>query len=106
MRYRLVLRLLPLLVLLPLCGCRSNNRGKIEGTKWRSQAGPVRGQNLPAGALRLEFGVDGKLVYGGFGKTFTGTYSFGMGDYVTLNLDQELAGSRTHSEKITINGNQ
>jgi hypothetical protein len=29
-----------------------------------------------------------------------------MGDNVTLNLDQELSGRKTHVEKVTISGDQ
>jgi hypothetical protein len=98
--------LVAVLFLLPLGGCKSNNKGKIEGTKWVSQATVQKGTNIPAGALQLEFSSDGKLVYRAGQQTFTGTYSLGMGDYVTLNLDQNLAGRKTHSEKVSISGDQ
>jgi hypothetical protein len=86
-------------------GC-SSNKGKIEGTKWSSQAAVLKGVNAPAGLLKLEFGKDGKLVYRAGAQTFTGKYSLGMGPNVTLNLDQDLAGRKVHVEKVTISGNQ
>lgn len=89
-----------------LCvGCSSNVKGKIEGTKWTSQAATIKGQQIPAGFLQLDFNADGSLVYRAGPQTLTGTYSLGMGDNVTWNLNQELAGRKTHVEKTTINGN-
>jgi hypothetical protein len=99
------LRLVLLAALLLAAGC-SSNKGKIEGTKWSSQDANVKGQALPAGALTLEFGSDGSLVYKAGPQTFKGTYSLGMGDNVTLKLDQELAGRKNHVEKVVINGDR
>jgi hypothetical protein len=54
---RTVMRTAPLarlLVLLPLVfaiGCASNNRGKIEGTNWRSDHNTYKGQPIPDGFL-------------------------------------------------------
>jgi hypothetical protein len=92
-------------MLLCSCGCSSSNKGKIEGTKWNSNAANIKGQQIPAGALALEFRTDGRMIYRAGPKTFTGTYSLGMGDTVTFNLEQPLAGRNTHSERITISGN-
>ena len=98
--------ILPLMaIVLFLTGCSSNNKGKIEGTKWSSNATTVKGQPLVAGALALEFAADGKLVYQAGPARFTGTYSLGGGDTVTFNLDQDLAGRKKHVEKITITDN-
>jgi hypothetical protein len=95
------------LALLPfLAGCSSNNKGKIEGTKWTSQAATVKGKSIPAGVLQLEFKKDMSLVYRAGTQTFTGTYSLGGGDSVTLHLNQELQGRKTHTEKVSISGNQ
>src|SRR4051794_12256274 len=94
------------------CGCKSNNKDKIEVTRWTSQATTFRGQQLPAGTLELAFGGDGKLIYtvhpvsGTRSQTFKGTYSLGMADMVTFYLEEELAGSKTHVETIVITGNQ
>jgi hypothetical protein len=85
-------------------GCSSNNKGKIEGTKWSSMAATVKNQNVPAGALSLEFATDGSVIYNAGPMRYTGKYSLGMGDNVTLNLDQELAGSKKHLEKVKIEG--
>src|SRR5262249_35086103 len=82
----------------------SSNKGKIEGTKWNSQEATVKNIKIPAGALKLEFGTDGKLLYQAGPVKFTGTYELGEGETVTFHLDQELAGSKTHMEKIAIRG--
>ena len=81
---------------------KSNNKGKIEGTKWTNIESTVKGLKIPANLLKLEFGKDGKLVYEAGPQKFTGTYSLGNGDTVTLNLDQDLAGKKKHEEKVSI----
>jgi hypothetical protein len=81
---------------------KSDNKGKIEGTKWSSLAATVRGQTVPAGTLKLEFAKDGKLVYNTPLGTFNGTYELGAGPKVTLKLDKELAGSKKHEETVVI----
>jgi len=86
-------------------GCSSSNKGKIEGTKWSSNAATVQGKSLGAGALMLEFKSDGKLVYKAGDTTWTGTYSLGMGDSVTFNTDQKLGNGTKNTERININGN-
>src|SRR5262249_2624151 len=102
MRVSHVVRCGLLLAVFCVIGCASKNKGKIEGTKWSSQSAVVKGQSLPAGALKLEFRSDGSLVYQAGPVTYTGRYSLGMGDYVTLKLDQDLAGRKSHSEKVVI----
>ena len=99
-----IARLALLATILMAFGCSSNNKGKIEGTKWTSVATTMKGQPIPEGMLKLEFGADGKLVYRVMGQALTGTYSLGMGDHVTLNMDQDLAGRKSHVEKVSING--
>lgn len=89
-----------------VAGCNSNNKGKIEGTKWSSQATTIKGNAIPAGALTLEFTRDGKVTYTAGPMTYTGKYSLGWGDTVTLRLDQDLAGSKTHRERVTIANDQ
>lgn len=101
-----VLRLLPLAAILLVCGCGSNNKGKIEGTKWSSTASAIKGKSLPAGALRLDFGSDGHLVYSAGFIRMTGTYTLGTGDYVTMHLDQPLQGRKDHTERMVIQGDQ
>jgi hypothetical protein len=102
-----VLRLLVVLLLLAgAAGCASNNKGKLEGTRWTSDPGKVRGQSVPEGFMKLEFMVNGDLTLRGGGRTFTGTYSFGPGDLVTMYLDKELAGSKVYFERISLDGNR
>ncbi len=89
-----------------LLGCASANKGKIEGTKWSSKAATVKGKSIPAGALGLEFRSDGGLVYRIGPQTLSGTSALGGGDTVTFRLNQELAGRKTHAEKIAIGEDQ
>jgi hypothetical protein len=84
----------------------SNNAGKIEGTKWRSLRGFVKGQDIPAGTLRLEFNRDGSLVYHTPMGEFRGTYTLDPGDTVVWNFTRELGGSRRHQQTCIINGNR
>ena len=84
----------------------SNNKGKIEGTKWSSVAATIKGNKLPAGALGLEFGKDGKLVYKIGPTNVTGTYTLGAGDKVTFNLDRALGTGKKHIETIKIKGDK
>ncbi len=84
----------------------SDNRGKIEGTKWSSLPGTVKGQNLPGGVLKLDFAKGGKLVYRAGMKTMTGTYSLRVRDRVALKLDEKLAGVRSHTEKVVVDGDR
>jgi hypothetical protein len=84
----------------------SNNKGKIEGTKWSSQATTVKGQFVPEGTFRLDLGADGGLVFQMGLGTLTGRYVLGTGDTVTLEFDQELGGRRTHLETVVITGEQ
>jgi hypothetical protein len=106
MRFTRGLQLVVLALALSAVGCSSNNKGKIEGTKWTSDATTIKGQQIPAGALGLEFGSDGSLVYRTLMARFTGKYSLGGGDTVTLHLDQDLAGRKEHSEKVVISGDK
>ena len=106
MRPAHILRLVLLTAVLLTSGCASNNKGKIEGTKWSSLAGTVKGNFLPAGTLQLEFRSDKSLVYGGGPLVYTGTYSLGMGDTVTFHLTKELAGRKDHAQKIVVNGDR
>ncbi|MEZ6141595.1 MAG: hypothetical protein R3B84_13570 [Zavarzinella sp.] len=91
------------LVLFVATGC-SNNKGKLEGTKWVNNAAVVKGNNIPAGVMTLEFRTDGTMVYDIVGTKYTGKYSLGMGDNVTWNLDQKLGNSNKHVEKCSISG--
>jgi hypothetical protein len=103
-------RLILLLLILFVSGCSSNtassNKGKIEGTKWRSEPVTLNGEDLPAGALQMEFQSDGGLVYQNGLQKVTGTYTLGAGDTVIFQLDEELGGRKKHKEKITITGDK
>ena len=101
-----VLRLVLSVMILFACGCSSKNKGKIEGTKWTSQASTVKGLPVPAGFLQLDFGADKSLTYRIGPQTLSGTYSLGAGDTVTLRLSQELAGRKDHVEKVSISGDR
>ena len=96
--------LLASVVLIAGCGGKSDNTGKIEGTAWTSNGATVKGQMIPAHALQLRFANDGGLVYTAGPQRFTGKYTLSSGSHVTLNLDQALAGQKTHVEKIVISG--
>ena len=97
-----------------LAGCSSNNKGKIEGTKWIPEATTIGETAIPAGAGELDFrsngGLTGKIVGTKDGKMvelpFEGTYTLGVGDAVMFNLTRELAGRKTLAENIVINGDQ
>ena len=106
MRLNALVRLTVVAAALCSVGCMSKNKGKIEGTKWTSQAATIKGDVIPAGTLQLEFMKDGRLNYIAGPITFTGTYSLGFGNNVTLKLDRELSGRKTHVEKIVISGGQ
>jgi hypothetical protein len=100
-------RLLIVLVPLALAGCyESNNKGKLESTRWRSDADSFKGQKLPAGFLKLHFKADGTLVFRAGPQEIKGTYSYGAGDLVTLNLDREVAGRKSHTERIIVRGDR
>jgi hypothetical protein len=105
MRKAKVVQLIMIVALVCSAGCASSNKGKIEGTKWVSQAATVKGTSIPAGFMRMEFRTDGSMVQQAGPLSITGRYSLGMGDNVTFTLDQEVSGRKTHVEKISISGN-
>jgi hypothetical protein len=80
----------------------SNNKGKIEGTKWTSLEFTAKGKKVPADSVRFEFAKDGKLTYWILDKPYRGVYTLGDGDIVTLDLDEPLAGSKKHIQTIII----
>jgi hypothetical protein len=101
---RVCVRWLIVVSLVFVAGCSSSNKGKIEGTRWCSIPGTIRGQHFKEGALKLEFAADGKMDYRTPRGTFSGTYSLGPGTTVVFNLDRELAGMKNHAEQIKIGG--
>src|SRR5215218_4250474 len=113
MRLPLVMRFALLAAFLGLAGCNSNNKGKLEGTKWSSQEFKSKGTLIPPGAIVMEFADDGRLTYRSKessatgevkDKTVTGHYALYSDDYVTFYLDEPLAGSKTHRERIVVRG--
>ncbi len=97
-----VLRLLVIASLLPICGCESNNKGKLEGTKWTSMGGKIKGVEYTTGTAFVEFQRNGKFTFRFGDRTHTGTYSFGMGDAVIMTFDKPLPTGKTHRESITL----
>jgi hypothetical protein len=99
---------LVLISLVLITGCSSNNAGKIEGTAWKSLAVPgdefEDGQPLRAGAVKVEFTKGGTVYLRGPLGVFDGKYTLDSGDWVTLHLDRELEGKKTHRERVVING--
>ena len=88
-------------------GCASNNTGIIEGTAWRSLAVfDEDGEEIPAGAVRLEFTKGGTVFLRGVQGQYEGKYSLGAGDWVSLHLEQELGGRKDHRQKIIIKGDR
>jgi hypothetical protein len=96
----LALCLLPFLA----CGCPSNNKGKIEGTKWTSESAVMKGLQLSSGAVYFDFRKDYTLICRFGSKRIKGTYSLGWGDWVTLRLDEALPTGKVHTETVVIKG--
>lgn len=86
-------------------GC-SSNHGQLEGTKWTSRPGTVKGRTIPAGVMELEFKTDGTLQARNGFRRLSGTYSLGWGDAVVLSFNEALNGRKEHAERITIDGEQ
>jgi hypothetical protein len=84
-------------------GCSSNS-GKIEGTRWNSQVATLKGLHAPKGIVQLIFNRNGSFVYVVGPKTFKGSYSLGIGDTVTLHMEQDFPGRKDHSEMVTVGG--
>lgn len=88
------------------CSSASNNKGKIEGTKWENEATTIDGKELAAGDVYLEFTKDGKLHLDNRDGANDGTYTLGAGDQVIFNFEKEFSGSKKHVETIKINGDK
>lgn len=84
----------------------SNNKGKIEGTKWENEATTIDGKEIPAGDVYLEFTKDGKLHFDNPKSANDGTYTLGSGDQVIFNFDKEFSGSKKHVETIKVDGDK
>jgi hypothetical protein len=100
---RLIVLLLPFV---SAAGCASDNAGRIEGTSWQSDSAKVKGQNLPAGFMKVDFRANGDLVFRAGPHVITGKYTLGPGNKVILYLDRELAGQKTHAETVVIRGDR
>ena len=85
---------------------KSDNKGKIEGTKWISLAGTINGSAIPADVVRFEFGIDGRLTYKILDLSGFGTYTLGIGDAVTFHLDKEVGGNKTQEQRVVITGDR
>jgi len=105
MRPAFLSRLTLTAVLVIAVGC-SSNEGKIESTTWTSLTTTVKGEEIPAGARRLQFGKDGHLFYTIDGRLYKGHYALGMGPAVTFTLEEDLEGRKIHPHKIVIDGDQ
>lgn len=97
-------RFFVLLAILVFVGCESQNKGKIEGTKWTSEMTTVDGKLIPSGTSRLEFRTDGSLLFTAGPQTYNGSYTLSMGDMVILDLTESFNGSKRHVQRITISG--
>ena len=103
MRLASILPQAAVLVVFMTVGC-SSNHGKIEGTSWTSQAATTKVQEFPSGFFAMEFQADGSFTQTVFGREHTGRYRLGMGDTITLNLDQPMDGHKKLQSKFIING--
>ena len=89
-------------------GCSSNNKGKLEDTRWESIPTTIKNVDLKAGDRAIEFKKDNEeLVYvvkdaKGQERTLTGKWEYNSGNYVTLKFDQTLNDRKRHVEKIEV----
>ena len=96
-----------LLVCVVALGCKSsNNRGKVEGTKWSSLAQTVHGEQKPNGYYTLEFAADKTFTYQCENFKLTGSYKLGQGDEVTMHYDGLKAGKRSQLETVRVRGEE
>lgn len=100
--------LLLTLLLLPLAGCSSGNKTRLEDTRWTSAATTINGQALDAGAVRLEFKPDGKFVWEIRDQPvpYEGKYTLESGDTVIFRFNEDFEGKREHSRKVVIDGDR
>jgi hypothetical protein len=104
-----------LLLLSTGCIAESENKGKLEGTRWTSEASTVKVRNprapgipqsvsVPGGYMELDFQKDGTLFYIINNALYRGKYSLNGGHTVTFRLEEKLSGRHEHAEKIVIDG--
>lgn len=91
-----------------MCGCKSNNEGLLEDTRWSSAYVPdFKGMSGRGVTMTLAFHSDGRFnmgVVGPAGKfNFNGKWKLGSFDYVQLyDLSPPLGGMSAHMEKVTV----
>src|SRR5436190_23825685 len=78
---------------------KSNLKGKIEGTRWKSVKAPFKRGEIPAGALRLEFNQDGTMVYEILGSQLKGKYKLLDSDDVLI-MAITIGGREEHKVRI------
>ncbi|WP_020475304.1 hypothetical protein [Zavarzinella formosa] len=84
-------------------GGMSNNKGKIEGTKWVNIKSMINNeQTIPAGIITLDFKKDGGFVQTILVQRYSGTYLLQTGDHITLKLDEPLDGHTELHAKFII----
>lgn len=85
----------------------SNNRGNLEGTVWSNEPGwLVKKIYMPRDLSRLYFYGDGTFTWSIGDKRITGKFSYGAGDIVYFNLNEELAGQTYYQETIVVTGDK
>jgi hypothetical protein len=105
----------PLFLLLATGCVPSENKDKLEGTRWTSEGGTVQLNNIrtpggpqsvhvPPGYMELDFQKDGTLFYIINGKLYRGKYTLNAGHTVTMKLEEKLSGRYEHAEKIVVEG--
>lgn len=103
-------RFLLLLCLFLASGCGllpqapSNNKSKLEGTRWVNEPGQFAGKHFIAGAFTLDFRGDNTFYWRFSDQIFTGSFSYGPGDLVYFTLTSPFMGRTDWKEVITISG--
>jgi uncharacterized protein (TIGR03067 family) len=82
----------------------SNNKGKLEGTRWVNEPGPFAGIHFIRGAFILDFRGDGTFFWRFSDQTFTGTFSYGPDNLIFFNLSKPFLNRTDWKENITISG--
>jgi hypothetical protein len=104
---RLIFTTVLIIACLAASGCTSsNNRGKVEGTKWSSVAQTIHGEPKPEGYYVLEFAPDKTFTYQCENFKLTGSYKLGQGDEVTMHYDGLKAGKRSQLETVRVRGDE
>lgn len=101
---------LAILILALVGGCGfmpqagSNNKGKLEGTRWVNEPGVFVGIPLIRGAFTMDFRGDGTFYWRFSDKTFTGTFSYGPENLIFFTLSEPFLNRTDWKEHITISG--